>query len=164
MAFLEIERTGMTSEQILERNRLALSRMTREELVRFVDEVHRTIHSVTPVWTGRTVANFTWSEGSPNNRSVDPVDDGPKGEGRRQQNQAISDATKDSLSYNPGEEIYLTNNAQYPDGSTYFDMEYGRLPTPGKSRVPARGIIRLATQRALNNMRQRRSRSRRRVR
>jgi hypothetical protein len=106
-----------------------------------VMDIHSTIHEVTPVWSGRTVANFQWGN-SPFQGSIEPVSDGDKGEARRSANQSISDSSLQGLDYRS--KIYLVNNARYPDGSSYVDMEWGRLPTPSTSRVPPQGIIRLA--------------------
>ena len=106
-----------------------------------VSEIHADIQNVTPVWSGRTIANFQWGN-TPATNSIDPVRDGPVGEGRRSSNAAISDATLRGLNYR--QKIYIVNNSRYPDGKTYLDMEYGRMPTATTSRVPPQGIIRMA--------------------
>lgn len=106
-----------------------------------VEEMHSDIHSVTPVWSGRTLANFQWGN-TPYSGSIEPVRDGKPGEHRRAAAAQVSTQSLQGLDY--GSLIYLVNNARYPDGSRYIDMEFGKLPTPSTSRVPAQGIMRLA--------------------
>ncbi len=134
-------RVSQRFKNLVGRVREQIDRSVERSVRNTVNDIHNTIHSVTPVWSGRTVANFQWGN-TPFQGSIDPVRDGPVGEGRRSANQAISDDSLRTLNYR--QRIFLVNNARYPDGSSYRDMEWGRLPTPMTSRVPPQGIIRLA--------------------
>jgi hypothetical protein len=107
-----------------------------------VYDIHTTVHEITPVWSGRAVANFQWANDAPSPVRLAPVASGEKGDGRREENARLSDMSLRNLDYT--RKIVLTNNAIYRDGHTYEDLEYGRLPTPEKTRVPPQGIMRLA--------------------
>lgn len=108
-----------------------------------VRNIHNMVTRNTPVWSGRAIANFQWTNGSPATTSVEPIRNPTKpGEGRRAANKVVADATRKRLRYN--RKIYLTNTARYPSGMTFVDLEMGRLPNQEDSRVSPQGIMRLA--------------------
>lgn len=110
-----------------------------------IDELHVAIEERTPVWSGSAVANFQWSNGSPNYTFIEPIDNGDPGptntmalgtEPRRPPNAQLSLDSLMSLDIGDGTGIYYLNNND-PD---IEDLEMGALPTPALSRSPA-GMI-----------------------
>lgn len=114
---------------------------------------HVSILARTPVWSGTTVANYTWSLDRPviQDQPFNGVDPGktsrmPLGPepnriaAEAAATQSLDNALSSLKSY---KKIYLTNSTEYKDGMTYMDLEYGLVPG-GKlgSRVPAGGMYR----------------------
>lgn len=120
-----------------------------EVMKRAVLKAQDYLESATPVWTGRTLANFQWSTGQPKTGAKPPpfsgAARGARGEGNRRP-AAAQDSRRslEGLSFKKFPDVYLSNNTIYPDGHTYADLEFGLLPTPGTSRVPAQGLLRHA--------------------
>lgn len=119
-----------------------LDRLVSDRIQNVVRNIHNQILRSTPVWSGRGIANYHWSnDGAVVTRQ--PVRSTPKpGEERRDANRKFADESRRQLVYN--RKIFLTNGARYPDGKTFADLEYGRLPTPDSTRVSPQGIMRLA--------------------
>ena len=161
---LRVQRTGRDFAATVKKVRNEAREVTEDDLRAFATAAHDYLMENTPVWTGRAIANYRWSEGTEDTTSVDPIESGDPGEGRRSVNAAISTATLERLNYTPGQRIYVTNNASYPSGLSFEDLEYGRMPAAGRSRVPAGGLLRMAVQvgrQAMYNNRRRRARGRR---
>lgn len=113
------------------------------ELEAGIRAIHAGVTSKTPVNSGQTLANYQWSVGSPATGIV-PHDEGAEPgrtnemalgeEPRRPANQAIADASLNSLPFGSlsGKRIYLTNNAPQFSG-----LENGLLPeSPFVQRSP----------------------------
>lgn len=111
-------------------------------------EFHRCL-SDTPVYTGRTLANFRWSVGEPIEKRraavARPLLPGKTSnlsigsEPRREANQALIDSEFNvvlkSVQKDPFQKIFLTNNLP-----NYSDIEYGSYSK--KARTPPAGITR----------------------
>ena len=120
----------------------------REHLVRALNEQ---VLSRTPVWEGDTIVNWRWSVGAPTGEHRDPVDNGPPGqtsgmalgsEPRRGPNElAARQSMEEALAAARGQlvDLWLENNAE---GAV--PLEYGMWPTPGGTRTPPGGIVRVA--------------------
>lgn len=112
--------------------------------------IHDIVHTNTPVWEGRALANFQWTQGAPFTGEIDPIDTGPTGrtsqmalgsEPRRDANSYLSDQSLALIDFNRHDvPIFLSNNVSY-----FAELEYGRAPTPDTSRTPPVGILRAAT-------------------
>ncbi len=104
---------------------------------------HEAVGSYTPVWTGFALANWQWSMGRAASTVVtfkgppNPTGGLPLGvEPNRGAAQAISDASFAKLTFDKvATKYYLVNNAQYEDGRSILDIEYGRMPIPSRDRT-----------------------------
>ena len=103
-------------------------------------ELHRLVTSLTPVWSGETLANYVWSFDTPyTGPLIEPAGDGDPGptnkmalgvEPRRPANQAIADASFAALDFTTShKKVYLSNRCPQFDG-----LEHGKLPD-GKGQV-----------------------------
>lgn len=103
--------------------------------------LHHSITNLTPVNTGRTLANYQWSTGAP---AVGMVTESGSGqveatnslalgvESRRPENQAIADASLASINFSkPFQSFYLTNND--PTTSHLEDGEWPEAPFVSRS-------------------------------
>lgn len=119
----------------------------RKFIIEAIDFIHEGVTDRTPVHTGESLRNWQWTKGAPyGGKLPDPggVAPGPTNsmplgtEPRRPAAQADSDASKDSLDLSdPFDIFYLTNNSD-----DIIDLEFGRLPSPDRSRSPA-GMVRV---------------------
>lgn len=99
------------------------------------------IKSLTPVWSGKAVRNYIWTNGTPFTGVLEPIENGAPGntnamplgvEPRRAANEAAAAESINSLDFsNPFQSFILTNNAEDIQG-----LEFGLLPTPTSSRSP----------------------------
>lgn len=127
-------------------------------LAKKMEKVLRLIHTKvtmrTPVHTGKSLRNWVWTVGSPSTASNLPaLGSGAPGqtskmalgsEPRRPANQAAVDASFAALDLSkPMQSFWLTNRS-----AEIMDLEYGKLPTPGRSRNPA-GMAAVTFQEAL---------------
>lgn len=135
---------------------LAKAKLLPDELIRMklnyaLPFVHKEVTSKTPVWSGAALRNWVWTTGQPYNGPAMPAlgsmepgatNSMPLGaEPRRPINQAAADASFGQISTrNPYQQFWLANND--PD---IMDLEYGKLPTPARSRSP-RGMVRVTVQ------------------
>jgi hypothetical protein len=105
--------------------------------------VHDAVTEYTPVWTGHALANWQWSTGRAASTVVSfrgpptPTGGLPLGvEPNRGAARAIANASFAKLPFDKvGTKYYVVNNAQYPDGRTFLDIEYGRMPIPSRDRT-----------------------------
>ncbi|MEQ8308005.1 MAG: hypothetical protein RIA09_15720 [Hoeflea sp.] len=127
-----------------------------EELIRMklnyaLPFVHEEVTSKTPVWSGKSLRNWVWSMDAPNSSAPKealgsmppgPTNSMPLGsEPRRPVNQAAADASFAAISTrDPFRQFWLSNNSENIEG-----LEYGQLPTPGRSRSP-KGMVRVTVQ------------------
>ena len=120
--------------------------------------VHKGVTSRTPVWTGKSLRNWVWTMDQPSSASNLPAlgsgDPGPTStmplgaEPRRPANQAAVDASFATLDLSkPMRAFWLSNNSD-----NIVDLEYGMLPTPGRSRNPA-GMVRVTFEEVLQALR-----------
>ena len=111
-----------------------------------LETFHHSLLQMTPVWSGSAVANFTWSTGLPSmvyvsyadsGQPFGPTNDMPLGsEPQRAANEAISDASFATLSFdNPYQVYWLSNND--PD---IMLIEYGQLPLP-PHRIRSKAMV-----------------------
>jgi hypothetical protein len=101
----------------------------------------------TPVYTGETVANFQWTQGSPFTGNIKPRGSSEPGitnkmelgeEPRRIINERISRQSLKKINFSDfSKSIHLRNNTPY-----FNELEYGELPSSERSRTPAGGILR----------------------
>lgn len=123
-------------------------KMLRKVIIIDVKFLHKAVTEKTPVHTGRSLANWVWSVGSPFSGTIQESTAGDIGqtrnaplgsEGRRASNQAKVDGTLASLDFsNPFQVFWLTNNAE-----SIMDLEFGKLPTSKDSRSPS-GMARIS--------------------
>lgn len=115
----------------------------RIKVRKIVKFAHTTILSLTPVWSGQSIRNYTWSTGSDYTGGVlkaagtsEPgaTNSMPLGsEPRRGINEARPNATFAALDFNnPYRKYILTNSAP-----NIMALEMGLLPTEERSRSPA---------------------------
>lgn len=125
-------------------------KMLRKAIIIDVKFLHKAVTDRTPVHTGRSLANWVWSVGSPFSGTIQESTAGDIGqtrnaplgsEGRRAANQSKVDQTLASLDFSdPFQVFYLTNNAE-----NIMDLEMGKLPTSKDSRSPD-GMARISLQ------------------
>jgi hypothetical protein len=131
----------------LQRKKDVPTKLVRDFVIKAVNFVHEGVTDRTAVHTGQSLRNWQWTQGTPYSGELpDPggVEPGQTSrmtigsEPRRPAAQADSDASKDALDFkNPFDVYYLTNNHK-----EIIELEYGRLPTPDRSRNPA-GMVRI---------------------
>ena len=134
----------------LEKYKSLPEKMLRRAIVIDVRFLHKAVTDRTPVHTGKSLANWVWSVGTPFSGTIKESTSGDIGqtrnaplgsEGRRASNQAKVNQTLSSLDFsNPFQVFYLTNNAE-----SIMDLEYGKLPTSKDSRSPD-GMARISMQ------------------
>lgn len=114
----------------------------REKMRYAVSLVHFAVVERTPVWSGAAIANYQWSVGAPQTINIAFIDNGDPGhtnlmplgsEPRRGPNEEIATASLERLSFENPYQFYILNNND-PD---IMDLEYGALPSPGRSRSKA---------------------------
>lgn len=129
--------------EALERQKTVPEKMVQKVLKRVLTVAHKGVTMRTPVYTGKSLRNWVWTMDQPSSSSNLPaLGSGDPGqtskmklgtEPRRPANQAAVDATFAALDLSkPLRSFWLTNNS-----AEIMDLEYGKLPTPGRSRSPS---------------------------
>jgi hypothetical protein len=138
----------------LEKAKKVPEEIIRKKMIRVLSHIHQKVTIRTPVHTGKSLRNWVWSVDKPATTSNLPaLGNGEPGqtskmklgtEPRRAVNQAAVDASFAALDLSqPLRAFWLSNNS-----SEILDLEYGKLPTPGRSRNPA-GMAAVTFQEAL---------------
>jgi hypothetical protein len=117
--------------------------------------VHYSLMEKTPVFTGETVRNYIWTEGTPfgglakaiGNQPPGPTNSQPLGtETRRPANEVAATITLENLSFvNPFKKYFVTNNSPSVGG-----LELGKLPGNGKRSRSPNGMF-LITEQVVNS-------------
>ena len=142
----------------LERLKKEPEKIVRRKLEVVLRLVHQGVTSRTPVYTGKSLRNWVWTMDQPSASSDLPAlgsgDPGHTGsmplgaEPRRPANQAAVDASFATLDLSkPMRSFWLSNNSE-----NIVDLEYGMLPTPGRSRNPA-GMVGVTFEEVLQALR-----------
>lgn len=108
------------------------------------------VHEKTPVWSGLAIRNMIWTTGQPNSHEYGEIKIGSvENEGRRDANAQAARQTRDAVMAfkKPYGVFYLSNASKH-----IFDLEAGKLPTPGRSRVPPGGMFGLTYAQVRNGM------------
>jgi hypothetical protein len=126
----------------INRYRKLPERIIRKRVMFAVQFLHEGVTSKTPVHTGAALRNWQWTVGTPSGTKLPdpggvapgPTNSMPLGpEPRRARAQADSDESFSALKFtDPFQVFYLTNN-----DDDIMNLEYGKLPTPERSRSPA---------------------------
>lgn len=138
----------------LENQKEVPDKMVRQVLEKVLVLVHKGVTMRTPVHTGKSLRNWVWTMDAPSSSANLPaIGSGDPGrtsqmalgsEPRRSANQAAVDGTFAMLDLSrPMRAYWLTNRS-----AEIMDLEYGKLPSPGRSRSPA-GMAAITFQEAL---------------
>ena len=138
----------------IEASKKAPDEMVRKTVEKLLRLVHTKVTMRTPVHSGKSLRNWVWSMDTPSTAANLPaLGSGDPGqtskmalgaEPRRPANQAAVDATFAALDLSKPMRAYWLSNRS----SEIMDLEYGKLPTPGRSRNPA-GMAAVTFQEAL---------------
>lgn len=138
----------------LEAQKALPEKIIRRKLEKVLRLIHTKVTIRTPVHTGKSLRNWVWTMDTPSTAANLPaLGSGDPGrtsqmalgtEPRRAANQAAVDASFAALDLSkPLRSFWLTNRS-----SEIMDLEYGKLPSPGRSRNPA-GMAAVTFQEAL---------------
>lgn len=127
----------------LEAEKRVPDEMVRKVLKKVLTLTHKNVTMRTPVFTGKSLRNWVWSMDTPSSTANLPaIGTGDPGqtskmslgsEPRRPANQAAVDASFAALDLSKPMRAYWLSNRS----TEIMDLEYGKLPSPGRSRSPA---------------------------
>lgn len=102
-----------------------------------INFVQAKMETYTPVWTGRAAVSYNWTIGSAQAINREPIAGGPPGQGRRSASINFFRSLKPKLVDQPYVSVHLSNGAQYEDGTSIEEVEFGEFETS----APAEGMF-----------------------